>query len=101
MSQANVETVRHYYAAKNVAFSEGTFRADLWDPDIEVDMSRRLLDPEVFCGIDEVRRFIEDILANWEQYEVVPEEVLQAGEKFVAMVVVHEQGSLSGAAVEV
>jgi ketosteroid isomerase-like protein len=100
-SQEDVEVVRHYYAAQNKAFSEGTFRTDLLDLDIEIDMSRRLLDPEVYRGINEVRVFIEDIHASWEAYEVVPEEVLQAGEQFVAMVMVRGQGSLSGAAVEV
>ena len=101
MSQGNVELVSRYYAALNVAFSERTFRADFLDAEIEFDMSRRLLDPEVFRGIDEVRRFIEDILASWEEYEVIPDEVLDAGEKVVALLVVRGQGTLSGAAVEV
>jgi len=101
MSQEDVEAVRHYYATVNAALSERVVHVDLWDPDIEMDMSRRLLDPQVFRGIDEVRGFMEDILADSAAYEVVPEEVLEAGEKLVAMVVVRGKGALSGAAVEV
>jgi ketosteroid isomerase-like protein len=101
VSQERVEVVRRYYKGLNTAFKEGRFRADVLDPEIEIDMSRRLFDPEVYRGLDEVRRFNDDIRASFGSYEVVPEEVLDAGEKLVAMVVVRGQGALSGAAVEV
>ena len=101
MSQANVQVVRQFYEAQNEAFNERDFRADLWDPAVEVDMSRRSMDPEIYRGLDEVRRFTEDIVASFGSYEVVVEDVLDAGEKLVAMLVMRGQGALSGVAVEV
>jgi ketosteroid isomerase-like protein len=73
----------------------------LLDPEIEIDMSRRMFDPEIYRGIDEVRRFRDELAASWGSYEVVPEEVLDAGDKLVAMVIVRAQGALSEAPVEV
>jgi ketosteroid isomerase-like protein len=101
MSQEDVELVRRLYEAINRLFAEGVVAADLFDPAVELDFSRRPIDPGTYRGLDEVRRRVDEMRAIYGAFETAPEDVLAAGEKLVAMVVVRGQGALSGAAVEV
>jgi uncharacterized protein len=59
MNEANIELVR----AAMDAFGRSDLQAlrDLCHPDLEVDWSRRLIDPQVIHGLDEMGRFLEEM----------------------------------------
>jgi ketosteroid isomerase-like protein len=101
MSQQNVEIAARIYEATGVV-SDATLEkwSDLFDPAVEFDMSRRLIDPGVYRGAGEIVRWVDEGRAVYGSLEVVPEELLDAGEKVVAMVRMRARGTLSGAPVE-
>jgi ketosteroid isomerase-like protein len=83
MSQENVEFVRNVYAM----LSRGD--AEIWDlvpPDFALDFSRRLINPVMLLGPDEVRAFTENEWQVWEDGSVSwqPEELIDAGDKVLA-----------------
>jgi ketosteroid isomerase-like protein len=57
LSQQNIDTVRAIFDA----FSRGDMQGflGLCDPDIEWDLSRRLIDPETYRGPEGVKKFFE------------------------------------------
>ena len=100
MSQEDAETVRRFFEALNRSRTGDFFPADLFDPAVEFDFSRRLVDPGVYRGLEAVRRWVEEEWAVYGAIEIVPEEVISVGDKLVASVVARGMGVLSGAAVE-
>jgi ketosteroid isomerase-like protein len=101
MSQENVQTAARIYESAGRVSTETLDKwRDLLDPAAEFDMSRRQIDPGVYRGIDEIRRWADESRAVYGSFEAVPEELLDAGEKVVAMVRMRAWGALSGAPVE-
>ena len=99
MSRQNVETVRAMFDA----FNRGDMRGflDMCDPDIEWDLSTRLIDPETYHGHEGVERFFEQQRETWEEApRMEAEDLLEAGDRVVAFVRVHGRGRGSGAAVD-
>ena len=99
MSQQNVDTVR----AILEAFNRGDMRSflDMCDPDIEWDVSKRLIDPATYHGHGGVQKFFEQQLEAWEEApQMEAEELIDAGDQVVAFVQVHGRGKGSGAAVD-
>jgi ketosteroid isomerase-like protein len=99
VSSQNVDTVR----AILDAFNRGDMRGflDMCDPDIEWDLSQRLIDPEVYHGHQGVERFFEQQLEAWEEApRMEAEELIDAGDRVVAFVRVHGRGKGSRAAVD-
>jgi ketosteroid isomerase-like protein len=96
MSQDNVELVRRIY----VSLDQGdeTFFA-LVSPEIAFDFSRRLIDPVVLHGLDEARAWGERERQMWEAGRVYwhPEELIDAGDKVVALIRTGGRGKASGA----
>jgi ketosteroid isomerase-like protein len=100
VSQENVGNARRFYEALNRLWAEGVFPFDLFDPAVEFDFSRRLIDPATHRGLDEARRSIDEARAIYSGVEYVLEDLLAAREKVVAMVLIRGEGASSGAAVE-
>ena len=99
MSQENVEIARRSLALLN----QGDEAA--WDvvaPEFVWDFSRRLINPVVLRGRDEVRAFMEREGQMWEgdhlAYE--PKELIDAGDHVLALIRVSGRGKASGVEVE-
>ena len=76
-------------------FNRGRFdeMLELAAPDLEWDWSRSLgPDQGVVYGPQGLRRFLSHQLDAWESVEMVPEEIVEAGEDFVVFVHVRLRG---------
>lgn len=99
VSQQNVDTVR----AILEAFNRGDMRGflDMCDPDIEWDLSQRLIDPETYHGHEGIEKFFQQQLEAWEEAPgMEADDLIDAGDQVVACVRVHGRGKGSGAAVD-
>jgi len=99
MSQENIETVRSLYALLDQG---GEALWDLAAPGVVFDFSRRLIDPVVLRGRDEVRAFAEGQSQTWEGGYVgwEPIELIDAGDKVLAFIRTSGRGKASGVDVE-
>jgi len=96
MSQENVEFVRRVYAL----LDQGD--AAVWDlapPGFVLDFSRRLIDPVVLRGPEQVRAWSEREVAEvWEGGHTSwqPKELIDAGDKVLAFLRTSGRGKASG-----
>ena len=98
MSRENVEAVLRGYAA----FNRGDLDAAIegFHPEIEWHGPGVFPDEDVYRGVEGVRRFWDQWLELFEDFQIEIEEVIEAGEKVVVMAVVHGRGRGSGADVK-
>ena len=98
MSEENVEIIRNVFAM----IDRGDAQAwDLLPPDFVIDLSRRLIDPVVLRGPDEMRAFYRDLDASWaDGARVEVEELIDAGDKVLVLIRFSGRGKTSGAEVE-
>jgi ketosteroid isomerase-like protein len=100
MSQENVEIMRRTCAL----ISQDDFEAvlDELPPEAVFDFSRRLLDPVVLRGHEEMRAWAERERQMWEggHFAWQPEELIDAGDKVLALLRVSGRGKASGVEVE-
>src|ERR1700716_4577042 len=98
MSRENVEVVRRAYEAWNRRdFDEA---AELLAPDVELQMPPNLPDVETWRSSDEVTRGLEAFLESWTELRVEVHELIDAGDRVVALVHYRGQAALTGLAVE-
>jgi ketosteroid isomerase-like protein len=99
MSQENIETVRSLYALLDQG---GEAFWDLVPPGVVFDFSRRLIDPVILRGRDQVRAFAERESETWEGGNVgwEPKELIDAGDKVLALIRTSGRGKASGVDVE-
>ena len=64
--------------------------------DFELDMSDRVYTPATNRGHDGIRQFHSEVLEVWEQYVWEPEEVIDQGNRIVALVRTTGKGRGSG-----
>jgi ketosteroid isomerase-like protein len=102
MSAENVEIVRELMALRERALESGEpiTHTDLLAPDFEIDMSRQVFNPAVYRGIDGLARLNDEIRDVWEEFRVVPEQFIDAGDRVVVMEKVRGRGRSSGVEVE-
>ncbi len=102
MSQENVEVVRELMALRERARERGEppTRTDLLAPDFEIDMSRRVFNPAVYRGIEGLARLNDEIREVWEEFRVVPEQFIDAGDRVVVIETSHARGRGSGVELE-
>ena len=98
MSQENVEMVRRCYAL----WEQRDWSAipELFDPDVEIDLSRNIFNPDVYHGHDGVERYVQVVEEVWADFRVVPAEFIDAGEQVVTGVTVQGKGTGSGVEVK-
>ena len=98
MSQKNVQIVRDLMALNERARESGELpsRADLIAPELEIDMSRRVLNPAVYRGARGLAQLNHEIRDVWEQFHVVPERFVDAGDRVVVIETLHARGRGSG-----
>ena len=99
MSRENVEIARRLFAL----LSQGD--EAVWDelpPELVFDFSRRLLNPVVVRGRDKVRAFWEGEGQMWEGGHLgyQPKELIDAGDKVLALLRISGRGKASGVEVE-
>src|SRR6266498_4062843 len=98
MSQEYVEFVRNVYAMLDRGAAEPW---DLLPSDFVFDFSRRLIDPVVLRGANQASAFYRDLTATWaDGARVAVEELIDAGDKVLALIRFGGRGKMSGADVE-
>jgi ketosteroid isomerase-like protein len=102
MSQENVEIVRRLYDAAAHRDSEAVLA--LYDPAVEVDMSRApcrdLVGRSFYHGHDGLRTYFREWYSAWENVASDLEELIDAGERVIAVETTRGRGRVSGAEVE-
>jgi ketosteroid isomerase-like protein len=89
MAQKNVEIAQRAMDAFNRSnLAVGAVDPFPWlrefcDPDIELDLSRREVDPEVYCGYEEFARRGAEVAEVWKELHMEVQEVIDAGESVV------------------
>src|ERR1700686_3363623 len=98
MSAENVEIVRELMALRDRARESGEplTHTDLLAPDFEIDMSRRVFNPAVYRGIGGVARLNDESRDVWEEFRVVPERFIDAGDRVAVMETSRARGRGSG-----
>jgi ketosteroid isomerase-like protein len=103
MSEENVEVVRAIYDAVGRRDAASVFA--LYDPDVEVDGSRlpeaQLTGWTFMRGHDDLRAFYREWYEAWENAEDDCEELIDAGEHVISVVVRRGRGRTSGVEVEI
>jgi ketosteroid isomerase-like protein len=98
MTQDKVEIVRRLIDYGEQARKSGPAEAplDLVAPDIEIDLSRRVFNPDTYRGLDGLVRMNEELREVWAEWEVVPERIVAAGDRVVSIEAVRGIGRGSG-----
>jgi ketosteroid isomerase-like protein len=98
MTQDKVEIVRRLIAYAEEERKSGPSEPppDLVAPDIEIDLSRRVFNPETYRGIDGFVRMNEELREIWAEWEVTPERIVAVGDRVVSIETVRGLGRSSG-----
>jgi ketosteroid isomerase-like protein len=96
MSRENVAVVDGIYTA----LREGRIPFELLDPDIDLDLTDRVFNPATFHGYEGVERFWSEVQEIWEEWITEADELIDAGDKVVALVRSRGRGRGSGVEVE-
>jgi uncharacterized protein len=94
MSQENVELVRRVYELWPTR--QWSLIPDLFAPDVEIDLSRNVFNPDIYrghAGTEKMLRAVEDM---WDHFQIVPTELIDAGDKVVVAVTIKGTGKESG-----
>jgi uncharacterized protein len=94
----NVEVVRRIYAAFNN--DEGRSILHLFDPGIEWDTLAMLRGTEVYRGYSGLRNFLATWLSAFEDYQVAPQEFIDAGSEVVVPILQRGRGKAAGVEAE-
>jgi ketosteroid isomerase-like protein len=98
VSAENVEAVLESYAALNRGDMDGV--AERFDENVELLVPPMLPDPGPFHGRDEARQFFTMWQEIFDDFEIVVEDTIDAGEQVLAMALIRGRGKDSGAVVE-
>jgi ketosteroid isomerase-like protein len=87
MSQENVGTVREVVALVNEALEGNPSQrlTALVAADAEIDMSRRVFNPGMYCGHEGLRRLLNEIQEVWEEFHITAERFVDAGDRVVVI----------------
>ena len=98
MSQENVEIVRRLIALGEHAGEPGLTSppVDLVAPDVEIDLSRRVFNPDTYRGFDGWVRLNDELREVWAEWHVTPERIVAVGDRVVSIEAVRGRGRGSG-----
>jgi ketosteroid isomerase-like protein len=98
VSEQNVEIVRQLIALGEQARGSGltSLPMDLVTPDMEIDLSRRVFNPETYRGFDGWVRLNDELREVWTEWHVTPERIVAAGDRVVSIETVRGRGRGSG-----
>jgi ketosteroid isomerase-like protein len=83
MSRENVEIVRRLIEAWNS--NEQDRVIGILDPGVVFDATRRLVNPKTYTGVQGMRLMFAERDEVWEEFRMEPDEVLDAGDRVVAV----------------
>jgi ketosteroid isomerase-like protein len=94
MSRTNVETVQRCYQL----WENRDWPAipEIFDPEVEIDLSRNVFNPDVYRGHAGVERYVSAVEEVWEHFRVAPTEFIDTGDHVVTGVTIHGKGRGSG-----
>lgn len=98
MSNQNVAIVRQLIALGEHTRESGLAAPpmDLVAPDIEIDLSRRVFNPEIYRGFDGWVRLNDELREVWAEWQVTPERIVAVGDRVVSIETVRGRGRGSG-----
>ena len=73
---------------------------ELADPDLEMDLSERVLNPATYRGAEGLLQFLGEIDELWEWMRIEVERVLERGDELLAVLLVTVKGRGSGVEIE-
>jgi ketosteroid isomerase-like protein len=98
MSQERVEIVRTAYEAMNNRAFERM--SEFLHPEVEFDLSRNVLNPDVYRGYEGVERLVGAIEDVWSDFRFEIQELIDAGDQVVAGITISGRGRGSGVVTE-
>jgi ketosteroid isomerase-like protein len=98
VSEENVEIVRQLIAIGEQVRERGLTSPpmDLVAPDMEIDLSRRVFNPETYRGFDGLVRLNDELREVWAEWQVTPERIVAVGDRVVSIETVRGRGRASG-----
>jgi ketosteroid isomerase-like protein len=98
MSRTDIETLRLGYEAFSRGDWEAAFRTA--HPDLEFKTADRVTNPGTYRGLEEIKRFFEDLFEPFEEVVAEPQEFFERGDLIVVFVLVRSRPMGSSAVVE-
>ena len=98
MSRENVEIVRRCYELWDRR--EWSAIPELFDSDVEIDLSRNVFNPDVYHGHAGVERYVKVVEEIWDDFQVVPTELIDAGDSVATAITLRGKGKKSGVEVK-
>jgi len=97
-----VEVVRQLMALGERARESGMPppHTDLVIPDAEIDMSRRVFNPEIYRGFEGWARLNRELREVWAEWHVTAERFIDVGDRVISIETVRGRGRGSGAETE-
>jgi ketosteroid isomerase-like protein len=88
------EVVRRCYAAWNAGDLTGL--EQLLAPDVEIDATDRVINPERYLGVEGFRRMAAELSDIWDEWRVEVPSMTEHGERILVTHEVHARGKGSG-----
>ena len=70
--------------------------AEVYAPDVVIDMSARVFNPKSYRGYEGLREYRDDLYETWDDVVLEPEEFIEEGEKTLAISRMRGRGRESG-----
>jgi ketosteroid isomerase-like protein len=100
MSQENVDIVREVMGLLDRPEGNEAALLERFAPDVRIDMSRRVFNPDVYEGHAGLRRLGMEIREVWEEFRIEAERFVDAGDRVVVIETRRGRGKESGVEVE-
>lgn len=73
---------------------------ELVHPDVTLDLSRRVLNPDIYHGYEGLERFQAEVEELWEEMRLEPREIVEAGDRALIRFQAHLRGKRGGVPME-
>jgi len=98
---SNADLVRRAFAYTNGPTDIADEQlAEVFTPDVVLDLTARVFNPKVYEGYDGLREFRDDALEIWEVLEISPKELIEEGDRVLVITHVQSRGRGSGVPME-
>jgi ketosteroid isomerase-like protein len=99
---SNADVVRRALALTNDAPADISDEelGELFAPDVVLDMTARVFNPDMYEGYDGLRRYLVDLREVWEDVAFEPHELIEEGERVLAVTRMTGSGRGSGVPID-